>query len=144
MKILFFLNLFFICYVYLGYPLLLLLLAGFKSRKIFKSSIEPKVSLIISAFNEEKNIKAKILNILKLDYPKNKLEVIVASDASTDRTNDIVNEFSSYGVKLLRVEGRLGKTEVQNQAVEKSSGEIIIFSILLLFPNRLSPPLLCN
>jgi len=136
MKIIFFLNLFIVLYVYFGYPLLLLILSCFKSRKIGKAEIDPKVSFVISAFNEEKNIASKIDNTLSLDYPKEKLEIIVASDGSTDRTDQIVGNYRGNGVRLLRIEGRQGKTEAQNQAVRNASGEIIIFSDATTYYNK--------
>ena len=123
-------------YVYFGYPLLLLILSCFKSRKIGKAEIDPKVSFVISAFNEEKNIASKIDNTLSLDYPKEKLEIIVASDGSTDRTDQIVGNYRGNGVRLLRIEGRQGKTEAQNQAVRNASGEIIIFSDATTYYNK--------
>ncbi len=136
MKIIFFLNLFIVLYVYFGYPLLLLILSSFKSIKVGKAKIEPNVSFIISAFNEEKNIASKIDNTLSLDYPKEKIEIIVASDGSTDRTDQIVGNYRGNGVKLLRIEGRQGKTEAQNQAVGNASGEIIIFSDATTYYNK--------
>lgn len=88
----------------------------------------PEVSLLIAAYNEEESIAAKILNSLELDYPKEKLEIVVVSDGSTDRTDEIVKTFSEHGVRLFRVEGRVGKTEARNQAVLAMRREIIVFS----------------
>ena len=88
----------------------------------------PSVSIIIAAYNEEKIIKEKLQNTCTLDYPKDLLEIMVVSDGSTDRTDHIVQEFQPQGVQLIRVEGRKGKTECQNQAVKRATGEIIIFS----------------
>jgi len=70
----------------------------------------------------------KLENTLSLDYPKEKLEIVVASDASEDKTDQIVREFSERGVILHRVEGRVGKTETQNQTVKMAKGDIVIFS----------------
>ena len=89
---------------------------------------QPTVSLIIAAYNEEGVIGEKIENSLKLDYPKDKLEIIVFSDASTDRTDEIVKSYANRGVKLLRIEGRKGKTYCQNEAAKIAQGEILIFS----------------
>lgn len=97
-------------------------------RKINKSIFEPHVTILITAYNEEIDIGSKLENTLKIDYPKEKLEIIVASDGSTDKTDEIVREFSAQGIKLFRQEGRVGKTVTQNNAVEHSSGEIILFS----------------
>lgn len=93
-----------------------------------KTRDDLRVSLIIAAYNEEKVIEDKIKNSLELDYPTERFEIIVASDGSTDRTDEIVKEYSDQGVILIRVEGRKGKTETQNQAVKVGKGDILIFS----------------
>jgi len=117
-----------IFYTYLGYPIFLYFIAQLSSRKVKKADIEPSVTYLISAYNEETNIRDKLKDVLSLDYPKEKLEIIVVSDASSDKTDEIVREFEGRGVKLLRVEGRVGKTEVQNRAIKVAKGEIVIFS----------------
>ncbi|HLG28751.1 MAG TPA: glycosyltransferase family 2 protein, partial [Candidatus Brocadiales bacterium] len=132
-EILFWLFIFLIFYAYLGYPLLLVILSVFLHKPVEKRDITPSVSLLISAYNEEKAIKQKIENSLSLDYPGEKLETIVISDASTDRTNDIVGAYCDTplrddGVKLLVQPERMGKTAGLNQAVPKASGEIIVFT----------------
>jgi cellulose synthase/poly-beta-1,6-N-acetylglucosamine synthase-like glycosyltransferase len=128
MLALFWFCFFVIFYTYIGYPFLIHLL-GFLFRKdITKKDIEPTVAFIIAAYNEEKAIDNKIENTLALDYPKNKLEVIVVSDGSTDRTDEIVKRFAIDGVKLFRVDGRVGKTEARNRAVLVNKQEIIVFS----------------
>ena len=80
-------------YTYVGYPILAHLLARFQPRPSDKSPHEPTVSLIIAAFNEEKAILEKLENTLAMDYPADKLEIVVASDGSTDRTHEIVEGF---------------------------------------------------
>lgn len=117
-----------IVFTYAGYSLVILALSRIVRHPVKQAPIEPKVTYLITAYNEEKNIAAKLEQVLTLDYPKDKLEIIVASDGSTDRTDKIVKEFADRGVKLIRVEGRVGKTETQNQAVRQASGEIVIFS----------------
>lgn len=117
-----------LAYVYLGYPLLVWLVSVFFPKKTKTAEIEPSVTVLITAFNEEAAIREKIKNTLAIDYPKDKLEILVASDGSTDRTDDIVREFEGQGVRLFRQEGRVGKTTTQNNAVEKATGEIILFS----------------
>lgn len=118
-----------ILYIYIGYPCFLILIAKFrKAKAIQKKEIFPKVSLIISAYNEEKVIKERIENILLLKYPKDKLEVIIASDASTDKTDEIILQFKSKGIILNRRSQRKGKMAAFNDCVNKSSGEILIFS----------------
>lgn len=129
MKIIFFLSLFLIFYIYIGYYLLLLCISFFKKKSIdFAENSIPSLSIIIAAYNEENVIEEKIKNTIKLDYPKDKLEILVFSDASNDNTDKIVKHYVRDGVKLLRIEGRKGKTFCQNQAVEIAKGEIIVFS----------------
>lgn len=115
-------------YAYAGYPLLLLLVSSLRPRAVRRAPQTPHVSVIITAYNEERDIRAKLENTLALDYPAEKLEVIVASDCSTDRTEEIVREFRGRGVRLYRQSERLGKTAAQNAAVAEARGEIILFS----------------
>ena len=115
-------------YVYAGYPVLVFALAYLLPKKVSKAEIIPSVTVLITAFNEESSIEAKLKNTLELDYPAEKLEIIVASDGSTDGTDEIVKNFASNGVKLFRQEGRVGKTITQNNAVDAALGEIILFS----------------
>ena len=117
-----------IIYTYFGYPIVTFLLSLFIHNPVDQKDIDPKVTFLITAYNEEKNIGKKLENTLSLDYPRDKLEVIVASDGSTDRTDEIVKTFEDRGVYLHRVEGRVGKTETQNKAVVVSKGEVVIFS----------------
>ncbi len=121
-----------IAYAYAGYLLLITILALFIDNRVKKREIEPSVSILISAFNEEKDIERKLKNSFELDYPCNKLEIVVASDGSTDSTDDIVRKYenNSAGIRVIlhRVEGRLGKTAAQNSAVKVCNGDIIIFS----------------
>ncbi len=115
-------------YTYLGYPALTLLLSLFVDNPVEKGDQEPKVTFLIAAYNEEKFIEQKLEDTLGLNYPGEKLEIIVASDGSSDRTDAIVRTFEKRGVILCRVEGRVGKTETQNQALKIATGDIVIFS----------------
>jgi len=115
-------------YVYLGYPLILTLLTTFHWDRDRKEEYYPQVSFIIAAYNEEKVITKKINDTLDLHYPKDKFEIIVASDASSDMTDDIVQSFEDKGVRLVRSQERRGKTAAQNLAVKEAHGEILIFS----------------
>jgi len=115
-------------YIYVGYLAVAHIFSRVIGKPVSRGSIEPTVSIIITAYNEEKDIRSKIENTLSIDYPKEKLEILVASDASTDRTDEIAEEYSDRGVKLFRQEGRAGKTTTQNGAVAKATGEIILFS----------------
>lgn len=118
-----------IVYTYFIFPLLVVL-RGILLKKPYTSedvSPLPLVSVIIAAYNEEKEIGEKLNNILSLDYPKDRLEVVIASDGSTDRTNEIVSEYADRGIKLLPLP-RLGKAGAINAAVAASTGEILVFS----------------
>ncbi|MBV9241750.1 MAG: glycosyltransferase family 2 protein [Acidobacteria bacterium] len=117
-----------LAYVYVGYPLLVWLVSKLRPKPVKRGNIEPNVTVLITAFNEEAAIRHKLENTLAIDYPQEKLEILVASDGSTDGTDNIVRSYQDRGVKLLRVEGRQGKTATQNAAVEQATGEIILFS----------------
>jgi len=90
--------------------------------------ITPDVTLIISAYNEEDVIDEKIRNSLAIDYPHENLEIMVVSDASTDRTEEIARRYKDQGVLTIRIEGRVGKTSCLNIAVPMAKGQIVIFS----------------
>lgn len=122
-------SFFTLLYIYAGYPFLLLILNSILPKKeIIKQSIRPNVTLIVSCYNEESVIEEKIKNTRVLKYPADKLEIIVVSDASTDKTDNIVKRYSDKGIKLIRQEKRLGKTAGLNLAVLQSKGDIIVFS----------------
>ena len=110
------------------YPLLMYLVSKVYRKKFVRQPITPKVSQLIAAYNEEKAIAGKLENSLALDYPVDKLEIIVVSDASTDRTDEIVRSFADRGVKLVRVEGNVGKSAALNEGVTRATGEILAFS----------------
>ncbi len=114
-------------YVYAGYPLILYLLRP-KDIKHHESEEFPFVTLFIPAYNEERVIGSKILNSLSLDYPEDKLEIVVASDASTDGTADEVSKFSDKGIKLFKSIKRGGKNSIINEFIGDCTGEIIVFT----------------
>lgn len=140
-------------YTYAGYPLLLALVSAVRPRRVRRGDFESTVSVIITAYNEERDLAAKLENTLALDYPAELLEIIVASDCSSDRTDDIVKEFAPRGVRLLRQPQRLGKTAAQNAAVTQAGGDVILFSdatslyqpdaVLALLPNFADPTVGC-
>lgn len=115
-------------YTYFGYPLLLALMSLYRSRPVKRDKCEPTVTVIITAYNEERDLPAKLENTLAIDYDPSRLEIIVASDCSTDATDEIARSFAGLGVVLHRQPERLGKTAAQNAAVERARGEIILFS----------------
>ncbi|MCI0564195.1 MAG: glycosyltransferase family 2 protein, partial [Nitrososphaera sp.] len=91
-------------------------------------NIYPTVSFIITAYNEEARIREKIENTLQQNYPPDRFEIVIASDCSTDGTDDIVRSYESRGVRLLRATERMGKEAAQKLAVESTSGAILVFS----------------
>lgn len=121
-------SLLFIFYAYAGYFLVLLALSRFRNRTVLPGDIQPTVSFVITAYNEEMRIKEKIENTLQQQYPRERLEMVVASDCSSDRTDDIVRSYASSGVRLIRAPERRGKEAAQKLAVSQTSGEVLVFS----------------
>lgn len=116
-------------YVYFGYPALLWMFTrGKPAITHLREDSFPTVALIISCYNEADVIREKLRNALELDYPKDRLRIIVVSDGSDDGTDDLVREFSDDGVMLIRQEGRLGKTMGINLAMEQVSEAVTAFS----------------
>ena len=125
----FWVALFLVVYTYLIYPVLLWLLGvGRKMPEYAPLSEWPTASLIIAAHNEEAVLHAKLENALATDYPAERLDIIVVSDASTDGTDLIAAEFAERGVRLHRQETRGGKTEAQNAGVRLARGQFLAFS----------------
>lgn len=118
-------------YLYAGYPLLLATLARLVSRPVASSAIEPAVTVVIPAHNEAEVIAAKLDNSLALDYPDDRLEIVVVSDGSTDDTDDIVRRYVSRragpSIRLRRI-ARAGKAAALNAGVREASGEIVVFT----------------
>ena len=115
-------------YVYVGYPLLLAILGLFFRRPRTKTGYTPSITVLIAAYNEEAAIRRKIEQTLSLEYPADKLEILVVSDGSTDRTDEIVESEPDPRVRLLRMKVRGGKTNGQNEGVKQCRSEIIVFS----------------
>lgn len=114
-------------YIMVGYPLLLRVLARRHGRPHRRGDITPSISVIIAAYNGEKYLAAKLESVLALDYPAERMEVIVVSDGSTDRTDEIARQYEDRGVRLLRVE-RGGKPAALNAALPQASGEVLVLT----------------
>jgi cellulose synthase/poly-beta-1,6-N-acetylglucosamine synthase-like glycosyltransferase len=114
-------------YVYAGYPVVLWALARVAGRPPRKGEVTPAVSVVIAAHNEERQIASKLENTLALDYPRERVEVVVASDGSTDATEEIVSRYAARGVRLLPL-ARCGKMRALNQGVALASGEVVVFT----------------
>ena len=121
-----------VVFAYLGYPLLIHFLSRIfgwnHSRPHVEDAELPVISLLIAAHNEEVDIEARILNALSLDYPAGKLEIVIASDGSTDATNDIVRRYANRGVQLFAYEKNRGKATVLNESVPRLRGSVILLS----------------
>lgn len=130
-------------YTYFGYPLLLFAVTSVvqafrdfsflfrrETRRVERRTDEdlPSVSLVIPAHNEEAVIAAKLENCLSLDYPRDKLEIIVGSDGSDDATSQIVESFADRGIVLAAYDERRGKPSVINDTVARATGEIVVIS----------------
>lgn len=125
-------SLFMVFFAYFGYPLSLLVIRP-RRCPVRKAPFFPSVTVIIAACNEEKRVRRKLENTLALDYPKENLQVIVASDGSTDRTPEIVGEFADDGVALLELPRRGGKEQAQKAALARAAGEVVVFSDVATF-----------
>lgn len=114
-------------YAYAVYPVLLWL-AGLRVRRnrVLSSSEWPTVTVTLPVYNEERNIRDKLEELLQLDYPSEKLQILVISDASTDGTERIVAEYASRGIELVRLSSRRGKTAAENAAGRAARGSIIV------------------
>jgi cellulose synthase/poly-beta-1,6-N-acetylglucosamine synthase-like glycosyltransferase len=121
-----------VVFAYIGYPILIWCFARLFGRNEVSPVIGedqlPSVSLLIAAHNEEKDVEQRILNGLALDYPKGKLEIVIASDGSTDRTNEIVRRYADRGVRLLDFPQRRGKSSVLNDAFDQLSHPLVALS----------------
>lgn len=117
-----------IAYAYVGYPMALAFIRLVHKKVVNKADITPSVTFIITVYNEERRIGEKLDNTLKLNYPAALLEVIVASDCSSDRTDQLVRSYGDRGIKLVRADLRKGKEAAQKLAVGVAKGEILVFS----------------
>ena len=116
-------------HAYFGYPLSILLLGLIRGRKAGKeASSDFSVTIVITAFNEARRIDAKMANTRLLDYPGDRLQVLVASDGSTDGTNDLVRKYREDGIELVELAERKGKENAQREALRRARGEIIVFT----------------
>ncbi|MDX9875399.1 MAG: glycosyltransferase, partial [Spongiibacteraceae bacterium] len=131
MEWLFWLLLVGLVYSYFLYPILLKLVLAVRPRSgpgIAPEQPLPSMTLVVTVHNESQRIRDKLANSLEIDYPAELLEVIVASDCSTDDTDDIVANYAPGRVRLVRADQRKGKEYAQLCAIREAQGEIIVFS----------------
>jgi biofilm PGA synthesis N-glycosyltransferase PgaC len=115
-----------LAYVYVGYPLLAWMRAAVHAESVSRSPSEPFVTVIVVAYNEAERIERRILNLLSLDYPRAKLEIVIASDGSTDDTVARAQHFESDGIRVVAFDGRRGKAAVLNDVVPTARGQIVV------------------
>ena len=132
-EILFLFSLFIVTYIYIGYPLVLIWWNGVRTigqkEKLYgERKIYPEVSIIISAYNEEKYIEKKVRNTLELNYPKDKYEVLVVSDGSTDKTVEIAKSIEAENYVFIEQVERRGKTSALNIALKYIKGKIVVYT----------------
>jgi len=129
MEFLFWVAIFGVLYSYFIYPMLLLFLPKSETTELGEHTDElPSISLIIAAHNEQDRIESKINNCLDIDYPKDRLEIIFASDGSTDATIEIAQKYKDQNITVLDVTDHLGKENAQLQAINQAKGDIYVFS----------------
>ncbi|HEX7793055.1 MAG TPA: glycosyltransferase family 2 protein [Vicinamibacterales bacterium] len=115
-----------LAYVYVGYPLVAWVRAALREAPLSRNPSEPFVTVIIVAYNEAERIERRILNLLSLDYPRAKLEIVVASDGSTDGTVERAKHFESEGIRVVAFDRRRGKAAVLNDVVPAARGQIVV------------------
>ncbi|HEX8170371.1 MAG TPA: glycosyltransferase family 2 protein [Thermoanaerobaculia bacterium] len=114
-------------YIYFGYPALLFLLSRLRPKPVQEADVTPRATFVVCAYNEESTIAEKIRNTLSLDYPAEQIEVLVVSNGSTDRTNEIVANWGDPRVRLIALE-EPGKMRALNEGAAAASGEILVIS----------------
>ncbi|MFC1668261.1 glycosyltransferase [Chlamydiota bacterium] len=128
LQILFWSSFIILFYTYIGYPLVIYLWSLVKPRPNKKGVFLPFISIVMSVYNEERFIQYKIQNLLSLDYPRDRLEVVIISDGSTDRTVELIQPFLSNSVSLIENSQRKGKAYSLNEAHRICKGEILCFT----------------
>ncbi|MEO7103269.1 MAG: glycosyltransferase [Gemmatimonadaceae bacterium] len=128
-------------YAYIGYPLLLKLVASLVGdREIAGNDFAwPSITITVPCYNEERNIRSTLDALLAIDYPPDRRQILVISDASSDGTDGIVGEYADRGVELLRLDRRRGKSAAENAAGAAARGEIIVNTdaTIRILPNAL-------
>jgi len=122
-------------YTYFGYPVIILLLGRIRNIKVHKIQFEPKVTVIVAAYNEEKYIKNKLMNALELDYPADRLEVLMISDGSTDNTINLAHSINNPSLRVFE-QKRSGKAAALNFALSEAAGDFLLFTDANVFFNK--------
>jgi biofilm PGA synthesis N-glycosyltransferase PgaC len=127
-QILFWLAFSMLGYICIGYPVVARIRAATRPKTRRRSPIEPTITIIVAAYNEAARIERRLHNLLALDYPKDKLEILVGSDGSTDDTVARAQAFASAGVIVHNFDARRGKPSVLNALVPAATGEVVVFA----------------
>jgi cellulose synthase/poly-beta-1,6-N-acetylglucosamine synthase-like glycosyltransferase len=127
-KVIFWTGLACITYVYLGYPLLLMLWRRLMARPVRKRYCEPAVSLVVVMHNERRNVHARMQNCFDLDYPADKLQIVVSLDAPTDGTDSLMSDYTGHSVVVIPCPVREGKAAALNRGMAAATGEIVVFA----------------
>ena len=140
LQIAFWVLLFLVVHCYVLFPITLPFVSEIfkrKGGKVGNGENLPTVSILISAYNEEAVIERKIQNLLELDYPKEKLEILIGDDGSADRTAEIVERYKDQGITLVKAPKNAGKAAMLNRLHKKATGEILLFcdANTMMFPN---------
>jgi cellulose synthase/poly-beta-1,6-N-acetylglucosamine synthase-like glycosyltransferase len=117
-----------VLYAYLAYPIIVMLWAKVRSRRVEKRYRQMPVSVVIAARNEEANISARIENLVAQEYPRDLLQIIVVSDGSTDRTAELAHLYAGHGVQLLECSAPVGKATALNIGVAAATHDIVVFA----------------
>lgn len=125
-SVLFWISVFLLVYTYVGYPAFIWGWAVLWGRQRHTRSIEPTVSVVIVAYNEAERIEGRLQNLLSLDYPRDRLEILLASDGSSDGTAGRARAYEQAGVTVIAFETRRGKAAVLNDVIPKARGEIVV------------------
>lgn len=128
MELVFWLSACGVAYPYLGYPVVLWVIAVLRRRQVAGSGTMPTVTLIVPVHNEESRIARKVANTASLQYPAEKLQVVFISDGSTDRTPRLLRETMTSTMTLVELPRRGGKAAALNAGLQVASGEILVFS----------------
>lgn len=127
MRLLFWVSFAAVLYTYLGYPLCLAFLQRFFPRPVRKGPYQPQVSVVLAARNEEKNIVRRLENLLAQEYPADKLEIVVVSDGSEDRTVELARQHGGKHLKVVEIAECGGKAVALNAGVAQATGKIVVF-----------------
>jgi poly-beta-1,6-N-acetyl-D-glucosamine synthase len=118
----------FVGYTYAGYPLLIKAWSKLRPKApLLGEGGEPRVSVVMAAHNEATQIGRKLENLLDLEYPREKLQIIVIDDGSTDETAQIIGSYSDQGVELVSLRNAVGKASAINQGMLEADGDVILF-----------------